>query len=272
MIKTLPAYLEEVLRIAREFKTNANPKEIDGPWFRGANDHTHGLVPGAYWRTGVDETAIVVDFRDQAPPYFDGSGAGHRVPPTSLWEWYFLMQHYGLPTRLLDWTENALIGLFFALSSKGARPCVWILDPAQLNKLTVQDASVISPGGEFSKHWLPIASEDQDSGCKPSAPTTFPYKGIDYSNDKPIAIFAARRNARIIAQQGTFTVHGAESISIDKMVPTVGESPLAFIEVDPDARESLLADLELCGVSDTRLFPELEKLAPYIKRRYEITP
>ena len=42
--------------------------------------------------------------------------------------WLELAQHYGVPTRLLDWTENALIALYFACeSNKNCDAVVWML-------------------------------------------------------------------------------------------------------------------------------------------------
>ena len=41
--------------------------------------------------------------------------------PKDEWEWIFLMQHYRVPTRLLDWTESPLIGLYFAVSDKAVK-------------------------------------------------------------------------------------------------------------------------------------------------------
>lgn len=270
--KTLPEYVDQVLHFARKFASCAPASDVDGPWFRGVNDKELGLVPGAYWRPHVDEYALTIDFIDEAPPYFDGGGLGRHYLPDTLWDWYFLMQHYGMPTRLLDWTENALVGLFFSLYVSGPKPCVWVLDPAQFNRLTTGAACVISPGGDYSKQWLPIAAEDQPFGCKLSSVVKFEYHGKSHTNEKPLAIYAARRNARIIAQQGTFTVHGSAAGSIHRMVPLLGQSPLARIDIAVTSRQSLLSELELCGVSESRLFPELERLAPRIKRRHQVTP
>jgi hypothetical protein len=81
------------------------------PWFRGHERAEWPLIPKFYRQLPIDrntEDEIREDFITRAPNLSD-------CKPANKWEWYFLMQHYGTSTRLLDWSEGALIGLYFAV-------------------------------------------------------------------------------------------------------------------------------------------------------------
>ena len=107
--------IAECVALAAELKHEWFPHEPTwGPWFRGHNNGAWKLTPKLYRvkspKRGIRiiEDEIRQEFIMRAPGLID-------TGPLTTWEWYFTMQHFGAPTRLLDWTEGALIALYFAV-------------------------------------------------------------------------------------------------------------------------------------------------------------
>lgn len=107
-IKTLSEYVKEVSILSSRFGlTNSTTT----PWFRGQAESNWDLIPSIHRTKGLIgyERDLTRDFKLLS----------HRIlqseKPENEFDWLYLMQHYELPTRLLDWTESALIALFFCV-------------------------------------------------------------------------------------------------------------------------------------------------------------
>ena len=165
-------------------------------WFRGQTVAAWNLEPSLTRHGGIQaEMTLVKRFKQNALPLISDR-------PEGEWEWLFLMQHQGLPTRLLDWTESALVGLYFAVSGSSAEHddepgTLWALLPISLNQQskwqTEFDADIPGFGeDEDLDQYLPSKVEKQR--------ITLP----------PIAAIALRNTPRMQMQQGVFTVSHRE--------------------------------------------------------------
>src|SRR2546428_5902303 len=122
-------------RRRRKRKEADKDKRVTPPgnfWFRGHADAMWDLTPKLYRADShlklEDEDEIRNDFKSRGRQLL-----AEPFQPANDKERYFLMQHYGAPTRLLDWTDGSLLALYFALRSQHPdhpkAAAVWMLDP-----------------------------------------------------------------------------------------------------------------------------------------------
>jgi hypothetical protein len=118
--------------------------------------------------------------------------------PADHWERYFLMQHYGVPTRLLDWTDGALVALYFAVKQIRIPEdaVVYILDPWWLCNLVYKElpiAKVDRPLGTAMPEW---------NEAKPHGPML---KRIG-STDESMAVLKCWRRANRTARHSQLSI------------------------------------------------------------------
>lgn len=164
------------------------------------------------------------------------------------------MQHYGLPTRLLDWTQSSLTALYFALrnSSGDTDAAVWVLNPWWLNKQTL---------GGFD---LPYTND-------PRLQDWASYSGGTIArNINPIAMKPIHSNSRIAAQRGLFTIHGSDPHGLERLsICTNDMGPQMFKLTIPGVHcGEMRRDLAIAGVTETSIFHELEGLCREIKASF----
>ncbi len=207
-------------------------------WWRGQPKHEWPLVPGVH-REGRDYNYELNVTRR----FIQGARARHdQCPADDIPAWLFLMQHYRLPTRLLDWTESVLIATYFATCEQQSGPGVlWALNPYLLNNNQVGKKVLASPLGDLSAQLF----------RRP-----FNLKASD--EEKIVAVIADQYDVRMLVQLSAFTIHGTR-----RALETIegAERFLTCFEVPESAKDALKEQLSSLGVRGSSLFPDLEHLA-----------
>lgn len=245
-VEGLEDLLAGVLEIARALP--------DGSflWYRGHPCASYKLLPSLLraGRSSEDvferEKRLLTRFRQRSLPYW---AAGY---PQTDWEHLFAMQHYGTPTRLLDWSENLFIAAHFALeqASDGEQPTVWCIDPIAWNRAT----PVLS---EYGVQIHVLTTSDEES--EPYRPDTTRRRV-----KSPVAIFGTHNSNRIVAQRGTFMVWGEDNQELEKLAEESAANIWRF-DLKGDVSD-LRRELNALGFVETMVYPELSSLAVELAR------
>ncbi len=217
-------------------------------WFRGQFDFNWKLCPGIFRFTlGPSESNLLTRFKQSASLLLETS-------PKDNFDWLFLMQHYGVPTRLLDWSESPLTALYFAIEDESFDDidgALWLLKPIELNKI----AKISSE----EKNYIP--SFDDEYLRNYDINNMNSNRMIAFS---PVATIATRNNARIQAQLGVFTIHHLDKNPIEHFCQN---NEIIKYSIPSISKQKLRKELELLSVNKFSLFPEISSIGDILKKR-----
>ncbi|MHC4113366.1 MAG: FRG domain-containing protein [Planctomycetota bacterium] len=260
-IKTASSIIE-AFKVAVDFIATWAVNDPPYCWFRGIHDRNYSLIPGAYWRKNYDENQVLITFVQEGSAFGD-------LESTSDWRTYYLAQHHGLPTRLLDWTESFSAALFFAFDQWDGKtiPCIWIIQPCSINEVFLGWHGVIAPETiTYTTIWLPhkiskgkvLKKMDED--------------GYIYNNQWPLAIYPKRANQRLHSQQGAFTIHGQKRQSITSLLKQkkvkVGDH-VARIDLTGFDKVKVFSELSMLGVRRSAIYPDIDNFVKQLQQEYE---
>ena len=243
--------IEEFVRLVRVLTDYWN---TDIVWFRGHSKETYKLVPSIYrpevWKYDLDSETEIEDEFIRLARSFNGKNSRELC----RWEWYQIMQHHGVPTRLLDWTSASNVALYFALQdlSNIDNPTIWVIDPRWLNDQTADYSTIFYTDPS-------IKNKDDSSIVDNYVPTR---RGLP---EKPLAILPAHIVPRIAAQHGCFTIHGRNNSDLSSQLGSGKNSRIAKIVIENDSANSIRTDLAINGIIETSLFPDLDGLARHLR-------
>lgn len=199
--------------------------EFDDILFRGQTQDWELLPKLARLRFRGDvsiaeaEAKMLSTMQSRSIPFLDH-------PPTSTWDWLSIAQHNGMATRLLDWTTNPLIALWFAVEK-----------PAN--------------GDEDGVVWI-FTPDGKDH--VPDAERADPFK-----SDRTRVYRPKHINRRIVAQNGWFTVHYLSSkgrfIPFEKI--SRYKNSLMKLRIPAKSFPDLRFELDRCGINTATVYSDL---------------
>lgn len=223
---------------------NKDTHELQEPiWYRGHAKSEWKLEPHFDRLPGnKSEIALINQFKQKANLILDKN-------PKNEFDWLFLMQHHGIPTRLLDWTENPLVALYFVVNDYvEIDGTLWVLLPLKLN---IESKVTKDP------NYVPSFDDDDLLNYSPKT-----LMGEEDSSLKPAAAIAVRNNSRMAAQLSVFTISHRRSPVIER----IGNRKHIWKYIVPaDCKEKIKNELKEVAINEFTLYPELDKIRSTIK-------
>lgn len=274
-----PSEESNISSIRTLFEKLEKELEYDGNYsifYRGQSDKKYGLIPSIYRKDMLiqNENKIFRDIIAQSPEDFKGCA--------STFEKLVKMQHYSLPTRLLDITTNPLVALYFACKNPDADGKLFRFE-VKTSDVKYFDSDAVSVVSNIAKRPIDFNINDiKDMDCESfndSEEIVYLLHEIKFEKphfqnvidsadiERVFCVKPMHDNPRIIRQSGAFFLFG---INGNKSKPATLEFNYKVYIINKASKNRILKQLEALGIDESTLFPEIEHVAEHIKERYSV--
>ena len=281
-ISQLSEYLNAIERLKTYYPNQVithNPTSLSF-LYRGLASKEYELLPGLFrkqrdiyddeghfvenylYLSFGKEKGILQSFIQEASNYI-------HLPTTDLSRWAEYAQHYGVPTRFLDWSRNPLVALYFAcrdLKEKDGK--VWLLHASNYNRAYPEKTPAIT---DITRREILEKLIRGEKCCN------YPMLYTPFFVDQ-----------RMSAQSGYFMAWGAMESRFEEMFSeekyhmhlpeedsderSYGQHEqealmLSFL-IYADRKQYLLRELDMVGINERTLFPGLDGIGKYVERKF----
>lgn len=233
-------------------------------FYRGHADKSWELIPGIYRNNRFinKEDFLVHNLIRHCPVDFQSCN--------SSFEKLVKMQHYELPTRLLDISMNPLVGLYFAVCpemDKDGELIIFFIKNSDISnyddnwvsillRLSFMSEDIVNVETD-SKKWQILISNLRN------LQEPLPYLHSSSDLNRVICVLPKLDNPRIIRQHGAFFLFGIEDGKKENMAKL--ESSMIKCNIPAKKKKDILKQLDQLGINEKFCFPEIDKVAHYFK-------